>query len=133
MNGMPTPASPPIFHFKASRQPLLWATVAYSLGIVAGVYLWRPALWWVFAGAAFVAAAAYFARRRSGFGWVLALGAFFLAGALHIQVRGAATRLDTTINPYADRQELLITAHVTSEGSIRQGAFNEIRQVVDVE
>jgi hypothetical protein len=42
MNGIPTSASPPAFHFKASRQPMLWAAVAYSLGIVAGVYLWRP-------------------------------------------------------------------------------------------
>ena len=133
MNGIPTPASPPAFHFKASRQPMLWTAVAYSLGIVAGVYLWRPALWWVVAGAAFVAAAAYFARRRSGLGWALALAAFFLAGALHIQLRGASTRLDTRIEPYADRQELQITAHVTRDGRLQQGGFNEIRQTVDVE
>jgi hypothetical protein len=75
MTSSPTPASPPAFHFKASRQPMLWAAVAYSLGIVAGVYLWRPVLWWIVAVAAFVAAAVYFAERRSGLGWSLALGA----------------------------------------------------------
>src|ERR1035437_7052297 len=133
MNGIPTPASPPAFHFKASLQPMLWAAVAYSLGIVAGVYLWRPALWWVVAGAGFVAAAAYFARRRSGLGWTLALAAFFLAGALHIQVRGASTHLDTGIDPYADRLELQVTAHVTRDGRLQQGGFNEIKQTVDVE
>jgi competence protein ComEC len=135
MNGVPTPtpASPPAFHYKASRQPVLWAAVAYAVGIVAGVYLWRPALWWVVAGAAFVAAAAYFVRRRSGLGWTLALGAFFLAGALHIQVRGAAPRLDTSIQPYADRQELQITAHVTRDGRLQQGGFNELKQTVDIE
>jgi competence protein ComEC len=135
MNGVPTPTppSPPAFNFKASRQPAFWAAAAYSLGIVAGVYLWRPALWWVVAGTAFVAAAAYFVRRRSGLGWALALGAFFLAGALHIQVRGAATRLDTSIQPYADRQELQITAHVTRDVRLQQGGFNELKQTVDVE
>jgi competence protein ComEC len=130
---MITPTSPPAFHFKASRQPLFWAAVAYSTGITTGIYLWRPVLWWLVATAAFVAAAAYFALRRSGLGWSLALGAFFLAGALHIQVRGSTTRLDTSIQPYADRQELHLTAHVTRDGRLQQGGFNEIRQTVDVE
>jgi competence protein ComEC len=112
---------------------MLWAAVAYSVGIVAGVYLWRPTLWWAVAGTAFVSAAAYFARRRSGLGWALALGAFFLAGALHIQVRGAAPHLDTSIQTYADRQELQITAHVTRDGRLQQGGFNELKQTVDVE
>jgi competence protein ComEC len=112
---------------------MLWAAMAYSLGIIAGVHLWRPTLWWTVAATAFIAAAAYFARRSSGVGWLLALAAFFLAGALHIQVRGASTRLDTRIQPYADRQELQITAHITRDGRLQQGDFNEIRQTVDVE
>ena len=45
---------------------MLWAVMAYSLGIVAGVYLWRPALCWTVAVAAFILAAAYFVQRRSG-------------------------------------------------------------------
>ena len=73
MKGIPTPRQPPTFHFKASRQPMLWAAVAYSLGVVAGFYQCRPAVWWLVAGAAFVAAAAYFAGRRSGLGWLLAV------------------------------------------------------------
>jgi competence protein ComEC len=97
------------------------------------VYLWRPVLWWLVAGAAFVGSAAYFAKRRSGLGWALALGAFFLAGALHIQVRGSTVRFDTGIQPYADRQELRITAHVTRAGRWQSGGFNEIKQTVDIE
>ena len=112
---------------------MLWAALLYSLGIIAGVYLWRPALWWTIAITAFIAAASYFARRRSGLGWILALAAFFVAGALHIQLRGASPRLDTSIQPYADRQELQITAHITRDGRLQQGGFNEIRQTVDVE
>jgi competence protein ComEC len=112
---------------------MLWAAVAYSSGIVAGAYLWRPALWWVVAGAAFLLAAAYFARRRSGLGWALALGALFLAGALHMQASAGGLRLDTSIQPYADRQELQIAAHITRDGHQQQGSFNEIKQTVDVE
>jgi uncharacterized protein (DUF58 family) len=115
-----------MFRLKAPRQPMLWTALFYSLGIVAGVYLWRPTLWWIVAVTAFLAAAAYFAQRRSGVGWLLALAAFFLAGALHIQLRGAITRFDTSIQPYADRQELQITAHVTRDGRLQQSGFNEM-------
>jgi competence protein ComEC len=112
---------------------MLWAALFYSLGIVAGAYLWRPALWWVVAGAAFLLAAAYFAPRRSALGWTLALSALFLAGALHMQARAGGPRLDTSIQPYADREELEITAHVTRDGRLQQGSFNEVKQTVDVE
>jgi competence protein ComEC len=133
MNGISTPSGPPAFRFKASRQPMLWAALSYSLGIIAGVYLWRPVLWWLVAGTAFVAASAYFAGRRSGLGWSLALGAVFLAGALDFQAHEASTRLDTSIQSYADRQELRIAAHVTRDGRLLPGGFNEIRQTIDVE
>jgi len=112
---------------------MLWATLAYSLGITAGAYLWRPALWWVIAGAAFIVFAAYFNRRRSLFGWGLALAAIFLGGALHIQLRRSTTGVDTSIDAYADRQELQITAHVTRDGHLQPAGFNEVKENVDVE
>lgn len=112
---------------------MLWAAVAYSAGIVGGIYLWRPALWWVVAGVAFVCAAAYFARRRCHLGWALALGAFFLLGALHVQVHGSSIRFDTSIQPYANGQELDIIAHVTRDGRVQPGGLGEIRQTLDVE
>jgi len=112
---------------------MLWAAAAYSAGIVAGVYQWRPVLWWIVAGAAFIAAAAYFTQRRAALGWTIALAALFLAGALHVQLRSASPRLDTSIQSYADRQELQITAHVTRDGRLQQGGFNEIKQTLDLE
>jgi competence protein ComEC len=133
MIASPTSSGPPAFQFKASRQPMLWAACAYSLGIVAGVYAWRPAVWWLIAVAVFGAAAAYFGSRRSGVAWLLALGTFFLAGTLHIQMRSASPRLDTGILPYADRREIQITAHVTQEGRIQPGGFGELRQALDLE
>jgi competence protein ComEC len=112
---------------------MLWAALAYSLGILAGIYLWRPTLWWAIAVAAFVLAAAYFTLRRSRFSWVLALGAIFFAGALHIRLHDASSHFDTSIQPFANGQELRITAHVTRDGRLQPGGFGEVRQSVDVE
>ena len=133
MPSPPTPASPAVFAFKPTRQPMLWAAVAYSGGIVAGAYLWRPALWWIVATVAFAAAAAYFARRRVWLAGPLALGAFFLAGALHIQIRGPSPLLNTAIDPFADGQELQIVAHVTRDGRWKPASFGDARQALDVE
>jgi LPXTG-motif cell wall-anchored protein len=77
---------------------MLWAALFYASGIIAGIHAWRPASWWIVAGAAFLAAGLYFVRRRKYLGVSLALGAFFLAGALHIQLRGPAV-LDTSLQP----------------------------------
>jgi competence protein ComEC len=106
--------------------------VAYALGIVAGVYAWRPALWWIVGVAAFLGSAAYFVQKRPAPAWMLASGAFFLAGALNVQMQAAVRHLDTSILPYADRQELKITAHVTREGRL-QSSFSEVRQTLEVE
>jgi competence protein ComEC len=111
---------------------MLWVAAVYSLGILAGVYAWRPATWWVAGGLIFTLAAGYFIKRRPAFGWLLALVAFALVGALHIQLRSAAPRLDTTIVPYADRHELEVTAHVVSEGRVQYGGFGEHRQTLDL-
>ncbi len=112
---------------------MLWAAVSYALGVVAGVYAWRPTLWWVVAGAVFVISAAYFARRGSGLGWALALGAFFLAGALQVQVRTGAWHLDTGIQPFADRQEVQVVAHVTQDARLQRAGPSEIRETLEVE
>ena len=63
----------------------------------------------------------------------LALAAFFLAGALQIQLRGSTDALDTSLEPFADGQPVEMTAHVTRDGKFREGAPNEIRQSLDVE
>src|SRR5581483_1267929 len=76
-----TSAGPPAFEFKPARQPLFWVAIAYSMGIIAGVYAWRPALWWFVATMVFLFSTGYFVRRRPKVAWALALSAFFLAGA----------------------------------------------------
>jgi Domain of unknown function (DUF4131) len=66
-------------------------------------------------------------------GWSLALAAIFCAGALQVQAHGASTRLNTSIQPHADREELEIIAQVTRDGGLQRGGFHEIRQTIDVE
>ena len=129
----PALSAKPEFQPRPPRQPMLWAALSYSLGIAAGVYAWRPASWWVAAGVAFLAAGLFFVRRRNLLSVSLGLGALFLGGALHIQLRGSTNALDTSLQPFADGQPIEMTAHVTREGKFREGGSNEIRQSLDVE
>src|SRR5947209_7470923 len=128
-----TPAAPHAWLLKAPRQPMLWACVAYACGILLGIHEWRPTVWWIVAGAAFIASAGYFVQRRAVFGWALALGAFSLAGAFHVQVRSAGPRLDTGIQAYADRQPMRIVGHVVKDGRLRQDGPTTFRQTLDIE
>jgi competence protein ComEC len=129
----PASPAPPDFHLKPTRQPMLWAALAYSSGIVAGVYAWRPASLLLIAGAAFLAAGLYFVRKRKWLGMFLALSALFLVGMLHIQLRGFTAVLDTTLQPFTDGQPIELTAHITHEGPIHRLPPNEVRQSLDVE
>jgi beta-lactamase superfamily II metal-dependent hydrolase len=112
---------------------MFWAALVHSSGILAGVYLWRPALWWALASFLFAMAAVYFVSRRAGLGWILALGVFFFLGALHVQGRDARSPIDTSILPYINGQPLWITAHVITEGRVQPAGLGEIRQALEVE
>src|ERR1700730_18081257 len=133
INSPPVPFTPPEFQFKPTRQPMLWAALAYASGVVAGVHALRPASWWIVAGAAFLAAGLYFVRRRTWLGVGLSLSALFLGGALHVQLRGHFAARDTDLYPFADGQQLEMTARVTHEGGLGQGSPNEVTQHLDVE
>jgi|GEM_PF-2239994 hypothetical protein len=113
---LPPPPTPFEFQFKLARQPMLWAAVFYAPGVVAGTCLSRPVSWWAAAGLAFLAAGLYFVNRRKWLAITLALGAFFLAGALHLQLRGFSDTLDRSLEPFDYGPEVEMTAHVTREG-----------------
>jgi competence protein ComEC len=130
---LPVPQTPFEFQLKPTRQPMLWAAVAYSAGIIAGTYLSRPASWWIAAAATFLAAGLYFLNRRKWLGASLALGAFFLAGALHIQLKASSNISDPSLQPFAYGPEVQMTAHVTREGRLRQTSPGELSQSLDVE
>ena len=122
----------PARHRSGGRQPLLWAAFAFSGGIVAGLYAWRPPLWWLVAVAAFSAFTSFFLRRRPWLAALLGLGAMFVAGALAIELRPPNDAFGSGTLQFADGQAVTITAHVTNDGTLRQAGSRETRQVLDV-
>jgi competence protein ComEC len=130
----PAVPSPPFnFHLKPTRQPMLWAALAYSSGIIAGTCLSRPPTLWIAAAIAFLVAGFSLLPKRNWIAAALALIALFLAGALHIQLRGPTNSLDMSLQPFTDGQPVEITARVTREGKFRESAPNETRQTLDVQ
>ncbi len=122
-------------HLKPTRQPMLWAAFSYSMGILTGIYLWRPPFWWLTAAAASLLAGFYFLRpkKRKWLAQGLALSALFFAGALSLQLRGSAQPLDTSLRGFADGQSVTLTAHVSREGRMQEGSPGQLKQIVDVE
>jgi competence protein ComEC len=117
---------------RPERQPLLWAALVVSMGLWVGARAWRPPVWWMAAVLALALAAVWFLRRRAWLAKGLSLGAWFLLGALLIQVRGPVTG-DSRILELANGRDLTITGHVMREGYPRASGPRSIRQPVDLE
>jgi competence protein ComEC len=116
----------------ASRQPLLWAALAFAGGIAVGVYAWRPPLWWLAVTILLGAFGAYFTHRRAWAAFVLGLAAFAAAGALVMQARSPADTGSARL-PLGGEDEVLVTAHATTDGTVLQEGGGETRQTLDVE
>ena len=112
---------------------MLWAASAYSCGIVTGVYVWRPALWWLVGAVAFCASGTYFLRRRSYAAFALALSALFVTGALMMQVRVPANAGGADVLSFADGREVIVTGHVVKEGNLREKNSGDAQQRLDLE
>jgi len=129
-----TPSSPPIPlpPQLTPRQPLLYAVLSFSAGILLGTRVWRPVTWWAVALLVFLAAGGYMVRRRPSWSFALACGALVLLGAFVLQGHGPAA-VNTEILRFADGNEVTLTAHVTRDGYRREGGFGGDRQVLEVE
>ncbi len=122
---------------EAPRQPLFWAALALALGLWTGQYAWRPPLWWVVAVAAFVLAAGWFLGRRAWLARIFSLSAWFLLGALLLQVSGessAKEQLESQrLLAVADAGAVTLTAHVIRQGYAHSEGPGAMRQTLDVE
>jgi competence protein ComEC len=116
-----------------SRQPMLWAALAYAGGIVTGFYVWRPPLWWLVAAIVFSASGAYLLRRRPCAAFALGLSTLFVTGALMMQVRAPENHGSADILTFADGRDLVVTAHVTKEGYVREKIPSDAQQRLDLE
>ncbi|HSS96092.1 MAG TPA: ComEC/Rec2 family competence protein [Terriglobales bacterium] len=116
-----------------TRKPLLWAAFAFGIGIFLGASLWRPAIWWLIAGAYFIFAGTYYLRRRAWAASALGLGTLVAAGAFIIQVRPPVTFGDINILQFTGGDEVTLTAHVIKEGITHNESFGTIRHSMDLE
>ena len=111
---------------------MLWAALAYASGIVTGFYAWRPPLWWLVAAIVFSASGAYFLRRRALAAFALGLSALFVTAALTMQLR-VPEKHETDVLAFADGRDLIVTAHVTKEGNLREKTPGDAQQRLDLE
>jgi len=115
------------------HQPLLWAAIAFAVGILLGSYVLRPALWWLIAAAWFVISGTHFVRRRIWAASALGLGALIAAGAFSIQVCPPAETGSRNILQFTDGREVIVTGHIVKEGMAHPGGLGATRRTVDVE
>jgi competence protein ComEC len=112
---------------------LLWAALAFAAGIATGVHAWRPPLWWVVAWLVFALSGAYLLRRRGRLAFLVGLGALFFLGALMVQVHGPDDLGNSAWPRFADGTEVMVTAHVTKEGTLQEDGPGSVRQRIEVE
>jgi competence protein ComEC len=127
------PPTHTVFQSRSSRQPALWAALAFAGGIAAGAYVWRPPLWWLLAAILFAGFGAFFTRRRAWAASGMTLCALFAAGALTFAVRVPAHSPASRLLDFAGAQEVLVTGHVVKEGELLSEGPKEARQVVNIE
>ena len=114
----------------SARQPLFWAALFFSVGIVVGNYAWRPASWWAVAGIVFVASAICMVRERTLSPKILAFAALITVGALSIQMRRSSASQQSL---WFGDGEVQVTAHVVAEGEIQSQDEGSSRQRIDIE
>jgi competence protein ComEC len=132
VNSQPT-APPSTPKNPLSRQPLLWAALAYAGGVVAGFHMWRPPLWWLVAAIVFSASGAFFLRRRATVAFALGLSALVVTGALTMQVRVPGNPGSEEVLAFADGRDLVVTAHVIKEGNLQNKGRGDAEQRLDLE
>lgn len=106
--------------------------LAYAAGILAAIYLLPPPIWGLIAGVIIAISLAYFSRQRVVISRLAGLTAVLTLSALVVQVRpGVDPGIE--ILPYANHQEIVVTAHVIREGDWQAHGAGESRQLLDVE
>src|SRR5512146_1814706 len=115
-----------------ARQPLFYGALAFAAGVGLGTHAWRPPLWWVVAAMVFAAAALYWRRQRPRLAAMISLAVVAAVGALAVQARDAAAELPEVAR-FTTGDEVIVTGHVVHDGMVRQGAFGDQRQSLDLE
>jgi Domain of unknown function (DUF4131) len=81
----------------------------------------------------FALSAAYLLRRRGRLAFIVGLGGLFFLGALMVQVRGQEGAGNPGWTRFADGAEVVVTAHVSKEGTLQEDSPGSVRQRIEVE
>jgi competence protein ComEC len=103
------------------------------VGLLAGSYAWRPALWWLIAIVIFFVASIFWLRRRAYTAFVIILTSLFFAGALATQLRPSHGKADTAALVFADGRDVVLTGHVVKEGMPKAETHGSSQQSFDLE
>ncbi len=104
--------------------------IAFGGGIVAARFLWHPPVDWIVASLFLLAAATYFARRRTTFAFAIALLAVAMTGGLGYGLRP----LHAVAYPQALTEgECSVTARVVRDGVLQRGMFGGQQQSLDLQ
>ena len=128
-NSLPTPPNPAgPFLPKGTRQPLLWAALAYAAGTVLAEHLYRPPGMCMAAIVIFVAAASFWNRKKPRCAWVFILMALAVLPILLADFRSG--RVEGS--QFADGAEFVISGHVVAAGEVTPTSRGGLQQRVDV-
>ncbi len=114
-----------------SRQPLLWAALAFAAGVCLAESAWRPATWWLFSAAAFATAGMYWIRGRLALGAAAAVVLLAVLGAASL-VLGDAAQSPPDVSSLL-KDEVTVTGVVVRDAMPRPPRFGRARQSVDIE
>ncbi len=128
----PSSTGPATILFKSTRQTMTWGAVMYGLGIVAGKIRMAPQFL-VDHGCDHLCVFRGVSERPSVEAWLgVRLVDLLLRRAAYSALRHGTTS-GHLILPFAERQEVTLTAPVVRDGRIRQNDVAEISESVDVE
>jgi len=127
------PGAPNPVRKKAPRQPLLWAAIAFSAGILIGSHVCRTDVRWLTAACIFGSAGGYFIRRRVFTGYSLVLFLAVIGGALSIQIQKSQEPVAPILLQATNGSEVFVAGHVIREGTLEQKDYGEEVQKIDIE
>ena len=127
-------ARAPTAVYCGGREPLFLAALAFSVGIIAGHYLWRaPQVWLAACVLAALGVCVLFWRAPS-LAFPLGILTLIALGALYLQLFDAAQTTPPSLEAFATGEGTVdVTAHVAREGIVRESPYGGRQESVDVE
>ena len=113
------------------RQPLLFASLAFALGILSARYWWHPPVFWLLLMAVAAGFSVLLLVRRSRLAFVVALSLSVLCGGFVAQFASIPIEVPD-VSRFTTGEEIALSGYVVRDGVMREGSFGGQQQTVDV-